>query len=441
MEVSSEPILPGVYKRKDGGFVVRGHAKDPRTGKLTEIFKVLPNETDKVEALGWLSREKAKVRAGATQQTNVLPRFSSFAASLMEAKIKSGEIASAATRELWGDVLENHLFKTDFADFFIDQIRARDLLDWKEGIRIGKGDGEYSPHTANSWLRILKAIVNAYVKKYELERNPALALDLFDTSKWRGKITKEEPNSLTPEELPMFLRLFREFEEEWFALVALGFAIGARPSSLRPLRRSGPQRDYDRETGELILRRSHTRKNEVMEATKNGEDVTIILPKDMRDILSWHIDEILVEDDPADRQKPRITRMRMARSELLFPAGRTGSFISTTALWKPFEHVSAAMKKATEGKFTKSITPKGMRRTNKDLMRAAGVKDIVAMAVSNHLDDEMHAHYSTVSPKEMTEAVAEVIRLADFRTPSVRQEEPDLQASGCGCGAHCGASR
>jgi len=269
----------GGQLRADPPRRVQAEGRRLRGARAREGSEDGPNETDKVEALGWLSREKAKVRAGATQQTNVLPRFSSFAASLMEAKIKSGEIASAATRELWGDVLENHLFKTDFADFFIDQIRARDLLDWKEGIRIGKGDGEYSPHTANSWLRILKAIVNAYVKKYELERNPALALDLFDTSKWRGKITKEEPNSLTPEELPMFLRLFREFEEEWFALVALGFAIGARPSSLRPLRRSGPQRDYDRETGELILRRSHTRKNEVMEATKNGEDVTIILPE------------------------------------------------------------------------------------------------------------------------------------------------------------------
>ncbi len=73
------------------------------------------------------------------------------------------------------------------------------------------------------------------------------------------------------------------------------------------------------------------------------------------------------------------------------------------------------MTKATRGTFTKVITPKGMRRANEDLMRAAGVRDIVATAVSNHLDDEMHAHYSTVSGKEMTQAVAQVIDLAAFR--------------------------
>lgn len=113
--------------------------------------------------------------------------------------------------------------------------------------------------------------------------------------------------------------------------------------------------------------------------------------------------------------KPRVTRDRMAKSDLLFPAGRTGLFLSTTALWKPFASVSAAMTKAMGGTFTKAITPEGMRRTNKDLMRADGVRDIVAMAVSNHLDDAMHAHYSTVSQTEMTQAVAQVIDLAAFR--------------------------
>ena len=57
----------------------------------------------------------------------------------------------------------------------------------------------------------------------------------------------------------------------------------------------------------------------------------------------------------------------------------------------------------------------GMRRTSKDLLRAAGVRDIVAMAINNHLDDRMHAHYSTVSQEEMSQAVAAVIDLAGYR--------------------------
>lgn len=52
-------------------------------------------------------------------------------------------------------------------------------------------------------------IVNAYVARFELERNPMLGVPMFDTSKWRGRITREQPNSLTPEELPLFLSIMR----------------------------------------------------------------------------------------------------------------------------------------------------------------------------------------------------------------------------------------
>lgn len=414
MVIAAKPSLPGVWLRKDGGFVVRARVKNPRSGKVVEIFKVV-DTSDAKEALVWLTRERQRVQAGEENKTAAsFPRFHAFAAQLLEEKIASGDLASAATRELWGDVLENHLLKSDFASYYVDQIRAGDLLDWRASIPIGTTKGQFSPHTANVWIRIVKVIVNAYVAKYELERNPALALMPFDTAKWRGRITREQPNALAPGELPMFLALMRKLHPQFFAMTALGFAIGARPSTLRPLRRSGDHRDYDPETGELVLRQSHTRGRSVMPVTKNGQDVTIVLPTDLRAILDWHIDEQLAADDPDDR-KPRITRDRMAKSELLFPAGRTGGFLSTTALWKPFASVSAAMTEATEGKFTKLITPKGMRRTNKDLMRAAGVRDIVAMAVSNHLDEEMHAHYSTVSGNEMTQAVAQVIDLAAFR--------------------------
>jgi|HubBroStandDraft_1064217.scaffolds.fasta_scaffold126134_2 hypothetical protein len=73
------------------------------------------------------------------------------------------------------------------------------------------------------------------------------------------------------------------------------------------------------------------------------------------------------------------------------------------------------MKSETNGKFTKRISPKGMRRTSKDLLRAAGVRDLVAMALNSHLSESMHKRYSTVSPAEVNAAVAAVIDLAGHR--------------------------
>jgi hypothetical protein len=56
-----------------------------------------------------------------------------------------------------------------------------------------------------------------------------------------------------------------------------------------------------------------------------------------------------------------------------------------------------------------------MRRANKDILRAAGVRDIAAMALHSHLAPDMHRLYSTMSQREMNEAVAKVIDLAGYR--------------------------
>src|SRR5678809_58765 len=81
---------------------------------------------------------------------------------------------------------------------------------------------------------------------------------------------EEEPNSLTPEEVPAFLAKMRELFPQHFAMVALGLTTGLRPSSLRPLRRSGETPDLLWEEGVLFVRRSQTRRDEVMETTKTG---------------------------------------------------------------------------------------------------------------------------------------------------------------------------
>jgi len=51
--VSTQPVLPGVWQRKEAGHVVRGKAQCPRTGKQKDIWKVLPDASAE-EALLWL---------------------------------------------------------------------------------------------------------------------------------------------------------------------------------------------------------------------------------------------------------------------------------------------------------------------------------------------------------------------------------------------------
>ena len=41
--IATEAEQPGVWRRKAGGFHVRGRATDPRTGKLREVNRALPD--------------------------------------------------------------------------------------------------------------------------------------------------------------------------------------------------------------------------------------------------------------------------------------------------------------------------------------------------------------------------------------------------------------
>jgi hypothetical protein len=124
--------------------------------------------------------------------------------------------------------------------------------------------------------------------------------------------------------------------------------------------------------------------------------VVVDLPKEVADVLQQHIAEL---------DKMALTRM----SDLLFPSLITGELQCKSALQKPFNNVAKALG------LTKRITPKAMRRSFKDIARAAGVEAVVRKAVSGHATDRMEQHYSTAGAGEKKAAVAAVVSINTAR--------------------------
>ncbi len=61
---SEKPVIPGVWKHRDSpGHVIRGEAKDPRTGKTREVFRVLP-DADAATAYAALQNALTAIRTG-----------------------------------------------------------------------------------------------------------------------------------------------------------------------------------------------------------------------------------------------------------------------------------------------------------------------------------------------------------------------------------------
>jgi integrase len=237
----------------------------------------------------------------------------------------------------------------------------------------------------------------------------------FDTSELET-YSEEEPNTLLPEEVPVFLDAMRRLYPQHYAMVYIGLITGLRPSSLRPLRRAGAESDVLWDNSRLLVRRSQTVGDEVMKTTKQKKRYGIDLPKEAMDVLRWHIETQLTTPEQRD-------------SELLFPAVNSG-FRSPSVLNKPFSDV------VEEIGLGKRFTQRGLRRTFNDLARAARVDALVTRSISGHLTERMQHHYSTVNSDEQRQGIAKVIELTKAREK--RQAEASDAADGSG-GAPGGA--
>lgn len=259
--IAAKPDAPGVWRRKAGGFRVRGRVTDPRTGKLREVNRALPDARTKRDAVAILSAELAKVAAGEAERTGALPHFADWAATVFERKVAEGRILSASGREKWAIILRAHLVPA-FGEFFVDKLCAADIERWKVAAGQKIRSGKLSPNTANTILSVLRVITSSAADEFDIA-DACRKVKPFDTRGHRT-YTEEQPNSLAPADVPRFLDVMQRLYPQHYAFVFLGFTTGLRPSSLRPLRRSGAESDIKWDEGVLLVRRSHTRGTEVM---------------------------------------------------------------------------------------------------------------------------------------------------------------------------------
>jgi integrase len=324
-------------------------------------------------------------------------RYREYVESLHKRKLATGKLATPSSRRGWIDTQQLHLVPA-FGGRYLDTIKRLDIEEWKAEqaqslvVRHGGAPTPISPHTVNQRLRVLLSTLRAAVGELDLPYDPTRAVEPVHTST-SETFTEEEPNSLTVEELRIFMRHARSLYPQHFAMLALGVATGRRPSELRPLRRNGPTPDIAWSDGVMLVRQSHTL-GAVVSKTKTGRRLRIPLPSDLLAILTWHVDQLPVG--------------LMRDSELLFPS-TTGRWRSPTCLDKPIRRIAKA------AGITKHLSAKFMRRTFQDLGRAADVHDLVVRAISGHATRQMQDHYSSVAPSEVRDGLAKVVAIAGFR--------------------------
>jgi hypothetical protein len=331
---------------------------------------------------------------------------------LLKAKVSEGKIKSAKGRERWITTLARVV--PELGHFLCDELRPAHLIAWRTKLATWMNEGmpsirkkdvgtdtlvHLSPATANGWMSIVKVICGAMTKQYELANDPSVVLENFHVPR---TYTREQPNALNPEQAGQFLAKMKETYPRHYAMTFLGFAIGARPSTLRPLRRRGPTPDVLWKEGILLLRRSHSMGKEIMDQTKTALDQEIPLPPAVFDVLREHADSL---------------EGLMAESDYLFPS-LIGGLRARSVLDVPFREVAKALG------WNLKLTPKAMRRTFNDLARRANIHDLVTRAISGHATERMQRHYSTAQHAEILYAVGCVAGLLGAK-PADDPSSPD----------------
>jgi integrase len=394
--------VPGVMALRAGGFLVHG-----KIGRKTRVMRV-------VDVLSVREAERARLDMLAEKRNaaapSSLPLFATYATLLVRRKVAQRVIKSRATQEAWATILKCHLVPR-FGPCPVDAIDKTAIEAWKTWVSEKLlNTGQYSPSTANDWLKVLFVILREAVAEFDLPRDPTLRVRRFSTEE-HVTYSAKEPNSLAPEVAPAFLAAWRKRYPQHFVMVLLGFLTGLRPSSLRPLRRRGEESDVDWGAAVLHVRRSHTRGRVVMNMTKQGTRYEIGLPARVMAELRRHVAAI-----EAGRVDPK--------SDLLFPsrghhrgavdaAAPAGApfMMARNGLDEPFATVCADIELGHK------LTPRGMRRTYQDLCRAAGIDRGLQQFICGHALPEprdgsaMTQHYSTYRPDETRAALGKLVDL------------------------------
>lgn len=219
-----------------------------------------------------------------------------------------------------------------FGEIFIHKLHVTHVERWRADMSELIAAGDYAPTTLNGWLAILRVILKAAKRDFGLDHVATVGIEDFDTSE-HVVYSEEEPNSLPAERVGEFLDILLRQSPQHYAMAYVGLVTGLRPSSLRPLRRRGPEADVLWGRNRILVRRSQTRGGEVMNTTKQKRRYAIDVPESVMKVLKWHVQTQL--DAPEQEA-----------SDLLFPS-TTGGFRSPNVLNKPFAAAIEAMNLGT----------------------------------------------------------------------------------------------
>jgi integrase len=314
-------------------------------------------------------------------------RFSDFGERW--ASINQGRL-SPSTKMKYADHL-GHASEA-LGDCYVDALRPSDFREWLAS-SIGQG---YAAATVASWLRVVRLVLDDAVSDGLLPGNPAKAIKGIAHSRTQGK----RGNSLTAEEFKRFLAHVRTcgLPPDIARMLEVAAWTGCRKGELLALRFD------DVRDGELWIERSVWRRN--LKTTKTDDPRRVVIVEPLGEVLSeqrrW-----LVET-----QHPGLA------TGLIFPAqpkqakgGQTRRGAGEQSWFRSESVMDVPLGRVVEAANITPISLHSLRRTYENLLRKAGVDDLVRRSLAGWRSPEAQRIYATVDPEERRTAARALVGL------------------------------
>jgi integrase len=269
----------------------------------------------------------------------------------------------------------------------------------------------YANQTVNGWLRILRVVFDDAVADEVLEMNPARAVKTLPEGRTKGK----RGTALNPKQFRSALQAIDELVElkkrdmsrkkrgtgispEVGRMLKVVAWTGVRKGELLALMWN------DQVDGELQIERSVYRRQEKTTKTDDPRRITVVQP--LADVLAEQRRWLLESQHPG------------LESGLVFPASlphaKAGAkrrgveelswYRSPSVMDEPLQRVVAAAK-------IPPISVQSFRRTWENILREAGVDQLVRRALAGWRTDKAQGIYASVDRSERDAASEAVVRL------------------------------
>ena len=375
--------VPGIWQDGPNRYLVRVWWRDPKTGKKRKREGVTTGFREAVEL-----KERLRGVDPVTRPSRI--RFADYVEQWIEEHAESWAVS---TRERYTIALA-HVVQ-GLGEHWIDAIEPRDVRQWRD--RVAK---EYANPTVNGWHRVLKLVLDQATQDGMTSINAARTVRALSERRTQGK----RGQALSAEQLRACLDAIDaltasgEIAEDIGRMLVILAWTGIRRGELLALRFE------DVLKGELRIERSVYRT--IAKGTKTDDPRRVALPPPAAEVIRRQRRWLTKENHPG------------LESGLVFPssyqqakAGATRRGVDGLSWFRSGSVLDKPVAKLVEHAGLPEISPQSFRRTYENLLRQAGVDDLVRRSLAGWRTDEAQAIYAGVDEQERHAAGAAMVRL------------------------------